>query len=97
MDCSFADSLSEEHLMQLSRTGFPLVLLLSHSHHLKIPFVLLKTDWLKIIDHLIEKHAGVQLFSSRPQGQEDSKAANRAISTQPEGRGIAIDKAFYGW
>jgi DNA-binding LacI/PurR family transcriptional regulator len=95
----FADSLSEEHLNQLSRTGFPMVLLYRTSpSHLKIPFVTVENRFAtqKIIDHLIEEHGRRSiLFLRGPQGQEDSQAREQGYVDSLKTHGIAIDKSLF--
>ena len=72
----FADSLSEEHLTQLCRNRFPLVLIhRTPPPNLKIPFVTVenKAATHKIIDHLIDVHGRRSiLFLRGPREQEDS-------------------------
>ena len=95
----FADSLSEEHLTQLSRTGFPMVLLYRTSPpNLKIPFVTVENRIAtrKIIDHLIEEHGRRSIIFLRgPQGQEDSQAREQGYLDSLEEHGIAIDKSLF--
>jgi Transcriptional regulators len=95
----FADSLSEEHLTQLSRTGFPLVLLYRTSPpDLDIPFVTVENRMAtrKIIDHLIEEHGRRSIiFLHGPQGQEDSKAREQGYLDSLEEHGIAIDQSLF--
>lgn len=95
----FADSLSEEHLTQLSRTGFPLVLLYRTSPpHLKIPFVAVenRNATRKIVDHLIEVHGRRSIIFLRgPKGQEDSQAREQGYRDSLEAHGIAIDQSLF--
>jgi LacI family transcriptional regulator, galactose operon repressor len=95
----FADSLSDEHLMQLSRSGFPLVLLYRTSPpNLKIPFVTVENRIAtrKIIDHLIEEHGRRSIILLRgPQGQEDSQAREQGYCDSLEEHGIAIEKSLF--
>ena len=95
----FADSLSEEHLTQLSRTGFPLVLLYRTSPlNLNIPFVTVENRIAtrKIIDHLIEEHSRHSIIFLRgPQGQEDSQAREQGYLDSLKKHGIAIDKSLF--
>jgi DNA-binding LacI/PurR family transcriptional regulator len=95
----FADSLSEEHLTQLSRTGFPLVLLYRTSPpNLKIPFVTVENRIAtrKIIDHLIEEHGRRSIICLRgPRGQEDSQARELGYLDSLKKHRIAIDKSLF--
>jgi len=95
----FADSLSEEHLAPLARTGFPLVLLYRTSPpNLKIPFVTVENRIAtqKIIDHLIEEHGKRSIIFVRgPHGQEDSQAREQGYLDSLKKHGIAIDKNLF--
>ena len=95
----FADSLSEEHLAPLSRTGFPLVLLYRTSPpHLKIPFVTVenRVATRKIIDHLIEEHDRRSIIFLRgPQGQEDAQAREQGYLDSLKKHGIAVDPSLF--
>ena len=91
----FADSLSEEHLTQLCRNRFPLVLIhRTPPVNLKIPFVTVenKAATHKIIDHLIEEHNRRSIIFLRgPHEQEDSQWREQGYRDALEAHGIPID------
>ena len=91
----FADSLSEEHLTQLCRSKFPLVLIhRTPPVYLKIPFVTVenKAATRKIISHLIEDHNRRSiLFLRGPHEQEDSHWREQGYLEALETHGIAFD------
>ena len=94
----FADSLSEEHLTQLCRNRFPLVLIhRTPPPNLKIPSVTVenKAATRKIIDHLIEVHGRRSiLFLRGPREQEDSHWREQGYIDSLEAHGIAVDKCL---
>jgi LacI family transcriptional regulator len=91
----FADSLSEEHLTQLCRNKFPLVLIhRTPPTQLKIPFVTVenKAATRKIINHLIEDHGRRSIIFLRgPSGQEDSHWREQGYIGALEAHGIPLD------
>ncbi len=91
----FADSLSEEHLTQLCRNKFPLVLIhRTPPVNLKIPFVTVenKAATRKIIDHMIEVHGRRSIIFLRgPQEQEDSHWREQGYRDALEAHGIPVD------
>lgn len=93
----FADSLSKEHLTQLCRSEFPLVLIhRTPPINLKIPFVTVenKAATRKIIDHLIEVHGRSSiLFVHGPREQEDSHWRQQGYRDALDAHGIAFDPA----
>jgi DNA-binding LacI/PurR family transcriptional regulator len=95
----FADSLSEEHLIQLCRNGFPLVLIhRTPPQNLKIPFVTVenKAATRKIIDHLIEVHGRrAILFMRGPRDQEDSKWREQGYCEALEAHGIPVEPCLF--
>ena len=91
----FADSLSEEHLTQLCRFKFPLVLIhRTPPINLKIPFVTVenKAATRKLINHLIEEHGRRSiLFLRGPHEQEDSYWREQGYREALEAHGIPVD------
>jgi LacI family transcriptional regulator len=91
----FADSLSEEHLTQLCRNKFPLVLIhRTPPVNLKIPFVTVenKAATRKIIDHLIEVHNRRSIIFLRgPYEQEDSHWREQGYLDSLDAHGIPVD------
>ena len=91
----FADSLSEEHLTQLCRSKFPLVLIhRTPPVYLKIPSITVenKASTRKIINHLIEEHGRRSiLFLRGPHEQEDSHWREQGYLEAIEAHGIAFD------
>jgi DNA-binding LacI/PurR family transcriptional regulator len=91
----FADSLSEDHLTQLCRSKFPLVLIhRTPPAHLKIPFVTVenKAATRKILSHLIEEHDRRSiLFLRGLHEQEDSHWREQGYLEALETHGIAFD------
>jgi DNA-binding LacI/PurR family transcriptional regulator len=91
----FADSLSEEHLTQLCRSKFPLVLIhRTPPVYLKIPFVTVenKAATRKIVSHLIEEHGRRSiLFLRGLREQEDSHWREQGYLEALETHGIAFD------
>lgn len=102
----FADSLSEEHLTQLCRDQFPLVLIhRTPPVNLKIPFVTVenKAATRKLITHLIEDHQRRSiLFLRGPHEQEDSlwreQGYLEALEAHnlPTDSGLILDGEFNG-
>lgn len=94
----FADSLSDEHLAQLCRNKFPLVLIhRTPPVNLKIPFVTVenKAATHKIVDHLIEVHNRRSiLFLRGPQEQEDSHWREQGYRDSLDAHGICFDPAL---
>jgi LacI family transcriptional regulator len=94
----FADSLSEEHLTQLCRNRFPLVLIhRTPPVNLKIPFVTVenKAATRKIIDHLIEVHnRRAILFLRGPHEQEDSHWREQGYRDSLDAHGIPFNPAL---
>jgi DNA-binding LacI/PurR family transcriptional regulator len=95
----FADSLSEEHLTQLCRNRFPLVLIhRTPPPNLKIPFVTVenKAATRNIIDHLIEDHGRRSIIFLRgPHEQEDSRWREQGYRESLEAHGIAVDRTLF--
>jgi LacI family transcriptional regulator len=91
----FADSLSEEHLAQLCRDKFPLVLIhRTPPVNLNIPFVTVenKAATHQIIDHLIEVHKRrCILFLRGPHEQEDSQWREQGYRDSLASHGIPFD------
>jgi DNA-binding LacI/PurR family transcriptional regulator len=91
----FADSLSEEHLTQLCRNKFPLVLIhRTPPANLKIPFVTVenKAATRKIIDHLIDDHGRRSIvFLRGPHGQEDSHWREQGYISSLDAHGIPVN------
>ncbi len=91
----FADSLSEEHLTQLCRNKFPLVLIhRTPPINLAIPFVTVenKAATRNIIDHLIEVHGRRQIiFVNGPHEQEDSHWRAQGYRDSLDAHGIVFD------
>jgi DNA-binding LacI/PurR family transcriptional regulator len=91
----FADSLNEEHLTQLCRSKFPLVLIhRTPPVYLKIPFVTVenKAATRKIINHLIEDHGCRSiLFLRGLREQEDSHWREQGYLEALETHGISFD------
>jgi LacI family transcriptional regulator len=94
----FADSLSEEHLTQLCRSKFPLVLIhRTPPVYLKIPFVTVenKAATRKMISHLIEVHNRRSvLFLRGPHEQEDTQWREQGYLEALEAHGIAFDASL---
>lgn len=94
----FADSLSEEHLTQLCRSKFPLVLIhRTPPVYLKIPFVTVenKAATRKIISHLIEEHHKRSiLFLRGPVEQEDSQWREQGYREALETHGLPFQASL---
>lgn len=94
----FADSLSDEHLAQLSQNNFPLVLIhRTPPVNLQIPFVTVenKAATHKIIDHLIEVHNRHSIIFLRgPHEQEDSQWREQGYRDALAAHGICFDPAL---
>jgi DNA-binding LacI/PurR family transcriptional regulator len=94
----FADSLSDEHLTQLCRNKFPLVLIhRTPPENLKIPSVTVenKAATRKIIDHLIEVHNRRSIIFMRgPHEQEDSRWREQGYRDALDAHGICFDPAL---
>ena len=92
----FADSLSVDHLTQLCRTKFPLVLIhRTPPVNLTIPFVTVenKAATRKIVDHLIEVHGRRQIvFMHGPREQEDSHWREQGYRDSLDAHGISFNK-----
>lgn len=95
----FADSLSEEHLAQLCRNRFPLVLIYNTSPAgLNIPSVTVenRAATRKLIDHLIEVHGRRSiLFLHGPHGHEDANVRKLGFIDSLEAHGIAINEHLF--
>jgi DNA-binding LacI/PurR family transcriptional regulator len=95
----FADSLSDEHLTQLCRSRFPLVLIhRTPPPNLKIPFVTVenKAATRKLIDHLIEKHGRRSIvFLRGPHEQEDSTWREQGYRDSLQTHEIALDESLF--
>jgi LacI family transcriptional regulator len=91
----FADSLSEEHLTQLCRNQFPLILIhRTPPVNLKIPFVTVenKAATRKIIDHLIEVHNRRSIvFLYGPHEQEDTHWREQGYRDSLDAHGIPVN------
>jgi LacI family transcriptional regulator len=95
----FANSLTDEQLVELCRTGFPVVLLYrTPPAELKVPCVVVEnTDSCrKLIDHLIEEHARKRiLFFRGPDDQEDSYWREMGYRASLETHGLPIDEDLF--
>jgi LacI family transcriptional regulator len=91
----FSDSLSDEHLTQLCRDKFPLVLIhRTPPVNLGIPFVTVenKAATREIIDHLIDVHGRRSiLFLRGPHGQEDSGRREQGYLDSLYAHGIPVN------
>jgi DNA-binding LacI/PurR family transcriptional regulator len=91
----FADTLNEEHLTQLCREKFPVVLIhRTPPPHLKIPFVTVenKAATRKIIDHLVEVHGCHSIvFLRGPKEQEDSHWREQGYRDSLEDHNLLIN------
>ncbi|MGA2488912.1 MAG: LacI family DNA-binding transcriptional regulator [Anaerolineales bacterium] len=91
----FANSLSEEQLIDLCKMHFPVVLLYRTSPlNLKIPHVIVenKISTQKIIDHLIEVHGRKRImFFQGPRDQEDSHWRELGYRASLAAHGLPID------
>jgi LacI family transcriptional regulator len=91
----FANSLSDEQLIDLCKHRFPVVLLYRSSPRgLEIPHVVVenKASTKKLIDHLIEVHGRKRImFFQGPMDQEDSRARESGYRSSLAAHGIAID------
>jgi DNA-binding LacI/PurR family transcriptional regulator len=94
----FSNSLSEEQLVKLIKSEFPVVLIHRTSPiNLKIPFVTVenKEATRKIIDHLIENHGRRRiLFMQGPQNQEDSDLRESGYRVSLAAHGFPIDESL---
>ena len=91
----FANSLSEEQLVDLCKVRFPVVLLYRTSPpNLKIPHVVVenKISTQKIVDHLIEVHERKRImFFQGPRDQEDSHWRELGYRASLAAHGLPID------
>jgi LacI family transcriptional regulator len=91
----FANSLSEEQLIDLCRIRFPVVLLYHTSPlDLNIPHVIVenKNSSKKMIDHLIEVHRRKRImYFQGPKDQEDSYWREAGYRASLTAHGLAID------
>ena len=91
----FANSLSEEQLIELCRIRFPVVLLYRTSPpNLKIPHVIVenKNSSQKLVDHLIEAHKRKRImFFQGPKDQEDSYWRELGYRASLAAHGLDID------
>ena len=92
----FANSLTEEQLIELCKTGFPVVLLYrTPPPNLKIPYVAIenKHSSRKLIDHLIEEHDRKRImYIKGPEDQEDSHWRELGYRASLVAHGIPIDE-----
>ena len=92
----FANSLAEEQLMELCKTGFPVVLLYrTPPPNLKIPFVSVenKQSSRRLIDHLIEVHGKKRImFIKGPADQEDSHWREMGFRAAMDAHGLEVDE-----
>jgi len=91
----FANSLTEEQLIELCKTGFPVVLLYrTPPPNLKIPFVSVenKLSSRKLIDHLIEAHGRKRImYIKGPDDQEDSNWREMGYRASLKAHGLPVD------
>jgi LacI family transcriptional regulator len=91
----FANSLSEEQLVDLCKIRFPMVLLYRTSPlNLKIPHVIVenKISTQKMVDHLIDVHGRKRImFFQGPKDQEDSYWRELGYRASLAAHGLAID------
>ena len=91
----FANSLSEEQLVELCKHHFPVVLIhRTPPQNLKIPHVIVenKISSKKIIDHLIEVHKRKRImFFQGPRDQEDSYWRELGYRASLAAHGLPID------
>jgi LacI family transcriptional regulator len=91
----FANGLTEEQLIELCRTRFPVILLYrAPPPNLKIPCVVVenKISSQKLIDHLIEEHGRKRIMYFRgPEDQEDSRWREMGYQASLAAHGLPID------
>ncbi len=91
----FANSLSEEQLVRLCQTGFPVILLYrTPPPNLKIPCVTVenKASSRELIDHLIEVHGRKRImYIKGPADQEDSRLRESGYRESLAAHGLRID------
>jgi DNA-binding LacI/PurR family transcriptional regulator len=94
----FANSLTEEQLIELCKTGFPVVLLYhTPPPNLKIPYVAVenKLSSRKLVDHLIEVHGRKRImYFKGPVDQEDSHWREMGYRASLAAHGLPIDEAL---
>jgi DNA-binding LacI/PurR family transcriptional regulator len=91
----FANSLTEEQLIELCKTGFPVILLhRTPPPNLKIPYVTVenKISSRKLIDHLIDIHGRKRIMCIKgPEDQEDSHWREMGYRASLAAHGLPID------
>jgi DNA-binding LacI/PurR family transcriptional regulator len=91
----FANGLTEEQLIELCKTRFPVVLLYrTPPPNLKIPYVVVenKTSSQKLIDHLIDEHGRKRImYFKGPEDQEDSRWREMGYRASLATHGLPID------
>jgi LacI family transcriptional regulator len=94
----FANSLSEEQLVELCKTGFPVVLLYrTPAPGIKAPYVAVenKISSQKLVDHLIEAHGRKRIMFFRgPFDQEDSRWREMGYRASLAAHDIPIDETL---
>jgi len=94
----FANSLTDEQLVELCKTGFPVVLLYrTPPPNLNVPYVAVENSdsSRKLIDHLIEAHDRKRImYIKGPSDQEDSLWRELGYRASLEAHGLSIDEAL---
>ena len=92
----FANSLTDEQLVELCKTGFPVVLLYrTPPPNLKLPYVAVENrlSSQKLIDHLIEVHGRKRIMYIRgPEDQEDSHWRELGYRAALAAHGLPFDE-----
>jgi LacI family transcriptional regulator len=95
----FANSLSEEQLIDLCKSHFPIVLLYrTPPLNMKIPHVIVenKKSTRKMVDHLIEVHNRKRImFLQGTRDQEDSYWREKGYRASLEAHGLEIDNSLF--